>query len=145
MSVCGENVHDQLPWWKGGLYFSCLGCGKCCRSEPGAVWVTDEEIATIAETLSLEPGEFKRRYMWKRYGKPSLKECPNYDCIFLDRSPDRCSIYNVRPSQCRSFPFWPEVLKNELAWDSYSLSCPGMNQGAFHSYDSILAQLSDPE
>ena len=37
-----------------------------------------------------------------------------YDCVFLKEDPERgrktCSIYPVRPLQCRTWPFWPENL-----------------------------------
>lgn len=93
----------------------------------------------MANALGISPEEFSFRYVWKKYGRPSLRERTNYDCIFLDRNPDRCAIYAARPSQCKTFPFWPEVLKSKLAWDKYSLSCPGMNQGRLYEYGEILA------
>lgn len=132
---------SEQPWWAGGLYFSCTGCGRCCRDEPGAVWFTASELAAMASYLGLGDDEFEFIYVCRKYGRQSLREKPNYDCIFLDRDPDRCRIYEVRPSQCRTFPFWPDVLKSKLSWDRYSLTCPGMNTGEFHNYDEIAAYL----
>ena len=95
----------------------------------------------MAGALAISPEEFDFLYVWRKYGKPSLRERANYDCIFLDRNPDRCSIYAVRPAQCATFPFWPEILKSKLSWDRYSLSCPGMNQGDFHDATEIMKYL----
>lgn len=131
----------ELPWWKDGLYFSCTGCARCCSGEPGAVWFTDDERRAMASALGLTEEAFERNYVWRRYGRPSLREKLNYDCVFLDRDNDRCRIYDVRPSQCSTFPFWEEVLKSKLSWDRYSQTCPGMNRGAFHDYAEILSCL----
>jgi Fe-S-cluster containining protein len=124
-----------IPWWAGGLRFSCLGCGRCCRGEPGVVLFTDEEMSLMAGELGIGADEFERLYVWRRYGKRSLRERANYDCIFLDGNHDRCRIFRSRPGQCRSFPFWPEVVKNKQTWDLYSKSCPGMDQGKL--YDKL--------
>lgn len=131
----------ESPWWRDGLLFSCVGCGRCCGVEPGAVWFTPDECSVMACALGLGTAEFESLYVWRRYGRPSLREKPNYDCIFLERDPVRCGIYDARPAQCRTFPFWPDVLKSKLSWDRYSLTCPGMNSGRHHTYDEILACL----
>jgi Fe-S-cluster containining protein len=71
-------------------------------------------------------------YVWRRYGRRSLRERDDYDCVFLEGSHDRCAIYRSRPYQCRSFPFWPDVLESELSWNLFSKTCPGMNRGQLH-------------
>src|SRR5687768_2223484 len=38
-----------------------------------------------------------------------------------------CSVYPVRPLQCRTWPFWPENLSSEKAWDHAAKRCHGMN------------------
>ena len=134
-------LEKETQWWDEGLYFSCTGCGYCCKGEPGIVAFTDAEIEAAAEALGVSPDRFRELYMWKKYGILSLKERENYDCIFLEEGTDRCMIYSVRPSQCSSFPFWPEVLKSKFAWDRYSQSCPGMNQGRHHSKAEITEYL----
>ena len=60
----------------------------------------------------------------------SLKEKPNLDCIFW--SDGICTIYSARPLQCQSFPFWASNLLSEKAWESASLTCPGIGRGAAH-------------
>jgi len=37
-------------------------------------------------------------------------------CIFLNPI-GQCSIYDVRPIQCRTYPFWPSILKNKQTWE----------------------------
>jgi len=48
------------PWWSKGLIFSCFECGKCCRGDPGAVWVSDQNIADAADVIGLDMDEFRR-------------------------------------------------------------------------------------
>ena len=128
-------------WWSGGLYFSCLGCGRCCAESPGTVRFTADEELAMANLLMVSASEFRARYVWRRYGKPSLRERANYDCVFLSPSARCCVVYGVHPAQCREFPFWPEVLSSRESWDRFALSCVGMNQGNFHDSAEISARL----
>ncbi|MDD3917869.1 MAG: YkgJ family cysteine cluster protein [Synergistaceae bacterium] len=128
-------------WWEEGLHFTCLGCGRCCRGEPGAIFFTPEEEEKIASFLSLPVSEFRRRYVTSRWRAPSLKEKNNGDCVFYDAAADRCFIYRVRPLQCRLFPFWPALLESEEAWNQAAALCPGMNQGDFHTAREIRGLL----
>ena len=134
----GRNIMTY-QWWKDGLYFSCVRCGVCCGSEPGTVRFTKGELSAMARALGMTEEQFTRIYIWHKYGIPSLREQPNYDCIFLKKTEDcpECQIYSVRPSQCRTFPFWPEMLEDKHVWDWYASSCPGMNNGEFHNFDNI--------
>ena len=60
----------------------------------------------------------------------SLAEQPNMDCVFwIDGA---CSIYEHRPLQCRSFPFWAPYLGSREDWDALELICPGVNVGELH-------------
>jgi Fe-S-cluster containining protein len=95
----------------------------------------------MADALGVDIQEFRRLYVWCRYGKPSLRERSNYDCVFLEPSARRCAIYSVRPCQCREFPFWPDVLSSKESWDRFALACMGMNQGAFHDHAEIVSRL----
>lgn len=59
-------------------------------------------------------------------GALSLKEYPRtYECIFLRDG--KCQVYGARPKQCRTFPFWPENLESEKAWEETAKRCEGVN------------------
>lgn len=64
-----------------------------------------------------------------------------YDCVFLDREtmPGKaiCGVYEARPSQCRTWPFWPENLRSPESWERASRGCPGMNTGKLHSVEVV--------
>ncbi|MDR3280227.1 MAG: YkgJ family cysteine cluster protein [Synergistaceae bacterium] len=138
MKSGGGDARPEV-WWRDGLYFSCAQCGACCGREPGTVSFTRLELEAMSRALGISNDEFLRLYTWEKYETLSLREQSNYDCVFLhmDKNNISCKIYSARPAQCGTFPFWPDTLKNKLSWDDYSLSCPGMNCGEFHSYEEI--------
>lgn len=93
----------------------------------------------MADRLGVSPSEFERLYVWYKYdGRRSLREKDDYDCILLDSSTKRCTVYDVRPSQCRTFPFWSDVLASPRSWARYSRNCPGMDDGETHTEDEII-------
>ncbi len=123
------NEVDDSPWYKNGLAFSCTECGQCCTGAPGYVWVSDEEIETMAAHLNLEVNQFSMRYLRRINGKLALVEMSKtYDCVFLKER--KCSIYQVRPKQCRTFPWWPQNLKSEQDWVEAANYCEGIRKDA---------------
>lgn len=102
-----------------GKRFTCIeGCGKCCQGS-GEVWVNDFEQRAISNLLNLGLEQFRERYT-KRYRKrPGWRLLRNQsetlDCIFLEQG-TKCSIYGTRPLQCMTFPFWPDIVESEDAW-----------------------------
>jgi uncharacterized protein len=120
---------SDRPWHSDGLRFKCTGCGKCCTGSPGYVWVTWEEIEAISKHLEMPLEEFTKQFV-RRIGKRySLTERPHsYDCSFLRDK--QCTIYAVRPEQCRTFPFWPDILESKEAWDHAATYCEGINDDA---------------
>ena len=135
-------MSDREPWYKEGLHFQCTGCGKCCTGCPGYVWVTLDEICTIAAYLNISVDEFSRRYLRQRDGRYALVEMKsrNYDCIFLKDF--KCLIYQVRPKQCRTFPWWKENLTSEESWKEAAQRCEGICDSAplvsFEEIQSIV-------
>jgi Fe-S-cluster containining protein len=134
-----RSAKAPSPWWRDGLFFSCTKCGLCCGGAPGTVRFSQAERVAMACALGISETEFDLLYTWKKYGVVSLREKPNYDCVFLktDRGGSECGIYGTRPAQCGSFPFWPDVMESRRSWDDFALSCPGMNDGIFHACDEI--------
>ena len=116
----------EEPWYKDGLKFKCTGCGKCCTGSPGYVWLSPEDISTLAKELDLDEKTFLQRYTRTLEGRISLLEdLNNYDCIFLKNN--RCTVYQARPKQCRLFPWWPSILSSPKAWNAVSEECEGIN------------------
>ena len=128
------------PWFEGGLRFRCTRCGNCCTGAPGHVWVDDEELSAIAEyrgeTVEEVTGLHSRL---TRHGR-SLREKDNGDCVFYDRERG-CTIYPVRPRQCRTWPFWESNVATPEAWQRTCEVCPGSGKGDLISAEEILERI----
>jgi len=129
-------------WYKDGLQFSCSQCGNCCTGEPGVVWVDDEEIAAIAQHLDKSTGEVRLFHTRLYANRVSLIEFANGDCTFFDPESRRCQIYEVRPRQCKTWPFWKSNLESIETWKETQKACPGAGTGDFVSLDEIERQAS---
>lgn len=107
---------------------ACESCqGKCCTGESGYIYVTMSEIENIAKLLKIEVKAFAAEYLFKNGYKYSIKEQiheQSHECIFYDRVTNGCKIYEARPTQCRTFPFW-DYFKTRV--DELKLECPGIS------------------
>gem|GEM_PF-6484030 len=54
-------------------------------------------------------------------------------CLLLDAQL-LCRFHAVKSSQCRTFPFWSELLDDEYAWSEARQDCPGMGSFTGHVY-----------
>ena len=119
-----------------GLRFECTLCGGCCTGPEGFVNFTDAEARAMAEEIGVSHDEFLKTYTRDTPAGPSLTERQTefgYDCVFLDRRsvPGKavCGVYNTRPMQCRTWPFWVSNLSSEHAWRAAAAGCPGIDRG----------------
>ncbi len=116
----------ETPWFSEGLRFKCTGCGKCCTGSPGYVFLSQSDLAKLAEHFSLSIKEFTARYTYKVDDKLSLIDRPGTDeCIFLKNK--ECVAYAARPTQCRTFPWWIHFLKSQSDWIEAGARCEGIN------------------
>lgn len=121
---------SEKPWYHEGLRFQCIGCGACCTGDPGYVWVTMAEIEALAAATGIDVVEFEDTFVRGVGRRKSLKELPNGDCILFDRLTCRCKVYEVRPRQCRTWPFWRSNVRTPAAWAQTCRECPGSGRGA---------------
>ena len=137
--------------FKDGLRFECTACSDCCTGSPGYVWLSEADISVLCAHfghMSIE--EFAASFC--QYVKVegglalSLREKNLYDCIFLEKG--RCSVYADRPIQCKTYPFWEEILQTAESWHGESRHCPGIGEGAPVSSeriaDAVLLRRSNP-
>jgi hypothetical protein len=84
----------------------------------------------------MTPAAFESRYVYRtpnemRFRKPRKKQCP-----FLE---DRgCSIHAANPTQCRTFPFWPEIVERKATWNRTGRYCPGIGKGPLIQIGSAM-------
>lgn len=138
MSMDADCQKARQEWFAQGLRFECTQCGNCCTGPPGTVWFNLAEGRALATALGLGFRVFLERHARMVDGRWSLRERQTsfgYDCIFLDResAPPTalCSVYEARPAQCRTWPFWPENLTSKRTWAAVKrrTPCPGMGNG----------------
>jgi len=129
------------PWYHRGLRFQCTGCGACCIGAPGYVWVNKAEIEAMASLLGLEVEKFQNKYVRQVGIRKSLIEFPNGDCVFFDNQGRGCQVYEVRPRQCRTWPFWASNLRMRETWQQTCRDCPGADHGPLVSLREIRARL----
>lgn len=136
-------IKTQSQFYEKGLRFECQGSGNCCtsRGEYGFVYLTPEDRKRMAKHMKMTPSAFTRKYCERTKGLWYLKEeKARPDCMFLDNK--KCSIYHARPTQCRTWPFWPEVM-NAKTWSKEVASfCPGVGKGKLHSPKEIAKTLA---
>jgi Fe-S-cluster containining protein len=128
------------PWYRDGLRFECTRCGHCCTGAPGYVWVNQEEIAAIARHRGEPVEQATPLYTRPVGGRRSLREKPNGDCVFYDRQAG-CTIYPVRPRQCRTWPFWQSNVATPDDWERTCRVCPGSGEGELIPVEEIQRRL----
>jgi Fe-S-cluster containining protein len=129
---------SEDTWFNEGLRFSCQsGCTRCCGGAPGDVFITRGELEKIAAHMQMSVSVFEDSYV-RHYssGRLSLTERRNGDCILLNAN--GCSVYEARPKQCRTYPFWPEVTESLSSWIKETDRCPGINVGEIHAAPKIV-------
>lgn len=107
---------------------ACSSCsGNCCIGESGYIWINALEIEALANYLKISIEELKSKYLFKEGYKFSIKEVKldknNFACCFFNIEKKQCMIYEVRPIQCRTFPFW-SYFKDNI--DEVYKECPGI-------------------
>ena len=106
---------------------ACNECqGRCCTGESGYIYVTKKEALSICELLGIDIKQLVSEYLFKKGYKYSIKENKvgdSYECIFYDREINGCKIYDARPTQCKTFPFW-DYYKSRI--DELRDECPGI-------------------
>jgi hypothetical protein len=127
-------------FYAAGLRFECQGEGACCvsRGKYGYVYLSFNDRRRLAAHFKLTTSEFTARYTEKEDGLYQL----NYkdkDCPFLQEN--RCAVYDARPWQCRTWPFWPENMNTEVWQREVASYCPGIGKGRLYTADEIEAIL----
>ncbi len=108
---------------------ACGSCqGYCCSGESGNVWLSDIDAKKISTSLGMNVIDFLEQYVNRSSNRLSLKE--NYvegtfQCILYNEKIQGCSVYDVRPEQCRLFPFWEYFRENRAA---VLKECPGIRE-----------------
>lgn len=99
----------------------CLTCANCCKNYSPRFKTPD--IKRIANYLKMKEGSFIETYLrLDEDGDFVVKKTP---CPFLQGN-NACSIYEVRPGDCRRFPYADEdvFIKRPQLTQKNSTFCP---------------------
>ena len=135
-----NNLHNRPYFFDQGLCFQCQLCGACCIGEPGFIFVDKNEVVQIAEYLSQQTSCFIDDCFYPFRTGYSIREHADGRCLFYE---DRCTIYPVRPTQCKTFPFWFENLRSPKKWRRVTRECPGIDKGPLYSKEQIMEFINE--
>lgn len=123
--------------------------GKCCKVDwsKGAAFVfltrTDRQRLEILlganYSKNVRFGFFDNTRFKKTPSKQWVLNMPKGRCVFLKDG--KCTAYEGRPTQCRTFPYWPELMV-DAKWNETAKDCPGIGKGAEdHRYEKLSEQM----
>lgn len=120
---------------KEKLKFKCQMSGKCCkpRATEGYVFLTEEDITRIEKHTNQVRDQFARYDKFLNletdeiFFKWHLKNTTVSPCEFL--KDNLCSIHEIKPEQCKTWPHWPENLNADGSWNMNMVAfCDGINK-----------------
>lgn len=132
------------------MKFECQSScgGRCCSmgwdKKSDFVFLTKRDRQKISKFLSVNLTDFafKGEFLWTRFTKkPSVQwalKLNNMTCQFLVGG--KCSIYEARPTQCKTFPFWPE-LGFKSKYMALKEFCPGIGKGKISDGKLMIEQI----
>ncbi len=95
------------------------------------VYLTESDLIRAAKFVGMTARAFEKKYVYRtahqmRFRKPREKQCP---FLTTEGEGRGCDIHPAKPTQCRTFPFWPELVENPLSWKATARYCPGIGKG----------------
>ena len=124
------------------LRFECTGCGKCCTgNNDHYIAMNKVEAERIRKYLDISESWFRRRYVSHLTRNTLTARMKDGRCSFLDPQ-GSCRIYHLRPVQCQTYPWWPEVVETKRSWNNEAKRCEGINAGSVVPVKNITHQLT---
>ncbi|HXY54438.1 MAG TPA: YkgJ family cysteine cluster protein [Nitrospirota bacterium] len=126
----------KKSFYRDGIKFECQGSGKCCitRGKYEYVYISFKDRKRLAAYLGISTDTFTSRYAQKTDGRYHIKNVEK-DCFFYQNN--RCTVYDARPWQCRTWPFWPENMSRTVWEEEVASYCPGVGKGRMYSAEEI--------
>jgi len=110
-----------------GLRFTCQpGCVNCCQVN-GFVYLSEQDLRRAAAFLGMTVRQFETQYLYRTRHLRRLRKPKHAQCHFLEDG--GCRIHPAKPTQCRLFPFWPELVEDRGEWQRTARHCPGIGTG----------------
>lgn len=145
-SKCGLQTMPRMKRKSSqseGLRFGCVpGCTNCC-DQKGYVYLTEKDLLNAAKFVGMTASAFESEYVYRTKHLLRLRKPPKSQCHFLREG--GCSIHPVKPVQCRTFPFWPELVRSRKEWQQAGRYCPGIGTGELVQIGNALEIASEME
>ena len=94
LDACFEDAHETAF-----ANIDCLTCANCCKTTGPRLNTTD--IDRIASHLGMQVSAFSDKYV--QIDEDGDRVMTVLPCPFLEED-NACSIYEVRPKACRTYP-----------------------------------------
>ena len=78
----------------------CTSCANCCKTMSPTY--SDSDVNRIARHFKMTTDTFRKK--WLRKDKDGDWLNRRLPCQFLDLQTKRCTIYSIRPADCKGFP-----------------------------------------
>lgn len=141
----------QIP--EEGLRFECQQSGKCCAAygSEGYVILTESDLVRMEKHLGKDRHEFAQigEFQDRRGNKEMaikkewyLKDSER-QCQFLRGH--QCGVYEGRPTQCRTFPFWADNFGAKTWRKEITKLCKGIGKGRLYTKEEILKIMAEQE
>jgi len=92
----------------------------------------------MAGFVGMSAPDFERRYVYRTKHLLRLRVPRESQCYFLRE--DGCSVHPAKPTQCRIFPFWPELVDSKREWRKTAAWCPGIGKGELVQIETARGQ-----
>ncbi|HXK49258.1 MAG TPA: YkgJ family cysteine cluster protein [Clostridiales bacterium] len=125
-----------MNFYKNGIRFECKQCGNCCNVQ-GYVFIFPADLERLVEKSGFNLEELQRTYLSTVDGYTVFRDAGSGACIFWDHIEKNCKIYEARPTQCRTFPFWKSLVYRKEKWDKETAMCPGIGEGRLYTEKEI--------
>ena len=130
-------LHEQQDgklWYKDGLRFECQpGCTACCKAA-GRVLCPRTEYKQLADAFGVDKDTLLKDYI-DDFGAVGLMKMEGGNPICLGAT--GCLIHKDKPTPCKTFPWWPQVIVSEESWEYIKQQCPGIGKGRLYSVEEI--------
>ena len=121
------------------------GVQRAAGTNQGYVFLSKNDLKALVEHEAISEQDFLEKYCRTidlgGIKRVSLIEKPGYDCIFWTE--EGCQVYQARPVQCRTYPFWITYLEDEEDWKALAADCPGVGKGGIVSREEIEKRIAE--
>ena len=131
------------PFYANGLRFSCTRCSGCCRGESGHVFLSNTDLKRLLARLSLDFKSFFSKYCrlidigtgmamsLREVDQAESRTTVSHNCVLWGA--EGCFVYEDRPVQCSTYPFWSSIMDSMDAWVTEARYCSGIGAGELRS------------